>query len=240
MAFKLRESLMNDGDFHNGIRLAMSVLEKDIQQFYSPTLLLPEPNPSPSASGQAFAPATAVDPELQRMRDSPAGRANPFWGAVAHMTGIRPMRFVGTSNKLTFVSASRRRIYKDAPESEFSKIMYELRVDPNPSIEDLKGTSILYKTSSPSAFDENDLSRDKLKSTAPLLYGIKSFKFKFYRADKDQWVNQWDSESSIDTQGTYPDIIEATFEVIGPTRLRFDGIYKFRPEAPLNGLPETF
>lgn len=237
-AFKLREVLTQEGDFYNGIRLAMAVLEKDIAQLYSPTLLLPDaPRPNASNSPNPMVP-TVMDPNLQQLRDSPMGRANTFWGAVIHMTGIRPMRFVGQEKKLTFVASSRRRIYKEVPESEFSKIQYELKPDPSPDSEELKGTLVLYKTESPNAFSEDDLSKDKMKTTAPILYGIKTFKFRFYRANKQQWLNQWDTES-FDLQGLYPDIVEAVFEVIGPARLRFDGIYRFKPEVPLNGLPST-
>src|SRR3954471_16711499 len=41
-SYRLRDSLANEGDFYNGIRLSMSVLERDIALVYSPTIMIPE------------------------------------------------------------------------------------------------------------------------------------------------------------------------------------------------------
>src|SRR5215213_6023098 len=39
--FRLRDVLMNEGDFYNGIRMASSVVQRDVALIYSPALILP-------------------------------------------------------------------------------------------------------------------------------------------------------------------------------------------------------
>jgi hypothetical protein len=90
------------------------------------------------------------------------------------------------------------------------------------------------KTASPNAFDDDD-SRDKMKQSYPLLRGVTRFRFRFYRKDKKQWLNSWDSDSA-DLKNKYPDQIELSIEVKGPSRMFFEGTYHFRPEIPIDGI----
>src|SRR4051812_5370193 len=48
--FKLRDSLMAEGEFYNNIRMAMSLMDRDVSVMYSPTIMLDTPNPSASPS----------------------------------------------------------------------------------------------------------------------------------------------------------------------------------------------
>jgi general secretion pathway protein J len=226
--YRLRDTLMNEGDFHNGIRLSMSVMERDVSQLYSPILMVPEKKGPP-------APADAQDMEAILATDQ--GRTTDFWTAAVDKTGIRPSRFIGTEKKMSFISVSHIRMYKNTPESEFAKITYELQSDRNQDGKDTS-TNVLVKTESPNAFLEEDY-KDKMKHIYPLLHGVTKLHYRYYRKEKEEWLNSWDSDHP-DFKNTYPDMVEISLEVKGPSKLRFEGIYKFRPEIPLRGLnPNT-
>jgi general secretion pathway protein J len=148
-------------------------------------------------------------------------------------TGVRPMHFIGTDNKMSFIAVSHVRIYKDTPESEFAKVAYELVKDEHN--EDLQEALLLVKTESPNVWEEDER-RDKYRKVYPILHGLKKLKFRYWRKDKPkEFVNTWDSDKE-ETKNIYPDMIEVTFEVHGPSKLVFDGIYNFRPEVPLSGI----
>jgi general secretion pathway protein J len=219
--YRLRDILLNEGDFYNGIRLSLSVMDRDISLLYSPYIMKPE-EPVTAPSARPITLSTAAD-------------ATTFWGPATDDGGIKPSRFIGTDTKISFVSASHIRLYKDAPESEFALISYELVQDRTSGLPD---SMVLLKNESSNVFIEDERT-DKLKKTYPLLHGIKKWRYRYYRKDKDRWENSWDSDKE-DFKNIYPDIIEVTVEVIGPSRLHFEGMYKFRPETPLNGLnPST-
>ncbi len=234
--YHLRDVLSNEGDFYNGIRLAMSVVERDIELVYSPVIMAP-PNENPY-----------VQPNPQDMaviQSMNLGAPTQYWEGAMDQSGIRPSRLIGTENKLSFISVSHTRMYKDSQESDFAKIAYEL--DPDDLTEDqlqdsdLAGTKVLTKHESPNAFNPNDGigSDDSFAHTYPLLHGIQNLTFRYYRHDTDQWSTAWDSDSP-DTKNLYPDIIEIKIHVVGPSKLTFDGLYKFRTEIPLHGLnPST-
>ena len=50
--------------------------------------------------------------------------------------------------------------------------------------------------------------------------------------DKIEWGPNWDTDKD-EFKNLYPDIVEVSIEVAGPSRLQFEGTYKFRPEIPL-------
>jgi prepilin-type N-terminal cleavage/methylation domain-containing protein len=238
--FHLREILSNEGDFYNSIRLSMNIMQRDISMIYSPTLMLPNPSPSPSVSGAA---AVAARPAFGGAQPNPQASLaflqndpdlaveSDFWVAAVDKTGIRPSRFIGTDKKISFIGLSHYRMYKDLPESEFSKITYELVED-----EFDKESLMLIKTESTDVFQMEDR-KDLTKRTYALLHGIKKLKFRFYRKDKNlgEWQPSWDSDTD-EVRNIFPDIVEVNFEVTGPSKLFFNGIYYFRPEIPLNGL----
>ncbi len=231
--YRRRDILQNEGDFYNGIRLAMGIMDRDVSAIYSPTIILPEKTGTTTA-------ADAQD--MQAILSSELGRSTAFWNPAVDKTGIRPSRFVGTETKMTFISISNVRIYRDAPESEFIKVTYELKEDPFRPVDDTNAR-VLTKTSNPSAFDDDDgrliKSPDSRERTYPLLQGVKSLKFRYWRQDKERWENDWDSDSQ-DEKDLIPDKIEVALEVVGPTRLEFKGTYVMRTEIPLNGLVPSF
>jgi prepilin-type N-terminal cleavage/methylation domain-containing protein len=252
--FKLRESLSVEGDFYNGIRLSMDILQRDLALVSNPMLMLPPKKTGGAAgdpSGNGFVP-NGQNPNAQNPANpseapfdaketaafNAAGVMNEsqYWGPVGDKTGLRPSRFQGANNKMSFISASHIRIYRDAAESEFAKIAYELVAEPSNT--DVPGSSVLYKVESPNVYEDEDR-KDKKIVRYPLLHGVRKLVFKYYRKDKDAWVDAWDSVNG-DTKGLYPDEIKVSIEVGGPTKLSYDGEYILRTEVPLHGLdPST-
>lgn len=234
--FKRREDIAQEGSFYNAIRFSMNVLQRDVLHLYTPLLASPSPTPSPGAGqGPGGLPGGSADPN-----DS-SGNLTDYWGAAVDATGIRPARLVGSETKLTFVSTSHIRIYRNAQESEFTKVQYELRTDPQTLPDGTPGGGqMLVRAENPNAFDDEERkTRSATASSHTLLHGIKSLRFRYYNGAQARWDNRWDSEAE-DTKRIYPEMIEVQVSVLGPSRLFFDGTFLYKPEMPLNGLPATY
>jgi len=190
--FRYRARIINEGDFYGGIRLAMGLIDRDVAALFSPVNFtpnnfkkeptlpadqLPQANPfgtQPKPTDDKAAADAALLDELAR---SDVGQTNDYWLGATDLTTIRPSRFVGTENRLQFVSSSHMRVYKNTPESEFTKIIYELRDDKDSQV--VEGTKLLVRIENPTVFsEEKKLQNPKLY---PLLPGVKSFKFRYYR-----------------------------------------------------------
>jgi general secretion pathway protein J len=161
-----------------------------------------------------------------------------FWGPAIDKDGRRPSRFIGSENKLSFISVSHIRIYADSPESDFAKVTYEIRRDDKN--EDNPGTFTLFRIESANAFSKEE-SKDPFTSTNPLLHGIKKLEYAYYQQDSNTWkvFKSWDSDKE-ETKNLMPDIIELKMEVVGKKSQSFEAIYKFRPEIPFNGVDASF
>ena len=233
--YKLREVLINEGDFYNGIRLSMTIMERDVALLYSPTLLGIATKSSANTSSQDLQ-NNQLQQDLTKALGPEALRTTDYWTGAIDTSGIRPSRFVGTASKMSFIALSHMRVYKDSPEGEIVKVEYDLRDDPDSK--DVKGVDPalkqLVKIYDTSPFDDES-KKDTFQRTLPLLKGIKKLSYRFYRKDKNQWDRSWDSDKE-DTKNQYPDMIEVVIEVEGPTRLHYDGKYIFRPELPIRGL----
>ncbi|OFZ53488.1 MAG: hypothetical protein A2428_08015 [Bdellovibrionales bacterium RIFOXYC1_FULL_54_43] len=230
--YRLRDVLSREGDFYNGIRLAMNIVQRDVSLIYSPLLIEP-----PKPAKDPAAPPNAQ--EMEVLMGGDLNQATQFWGPAVDKTGLRPGHFIGTDSKMSFIAASHIRVYKDAPESELTKIVYEANRDEDrPEIQD---SYVLVKTASPNVY-QDDEKRDTMLVKYPLLRGIKKIRFRYFRRDKGvngSWETSWDSEKE-DQKDLYPDKVEITFEVAGPFRLFFEGVYVFRPEIPIYGIdPST-
>lgn len=244
--YRLRDTLLHEGEFFNGIQMAMSILERDYSMLYTPIMMVPPASAGASTvlgpNGQpivpvpgAQSPGAGSGPALPE--DS--SQVTPYWTAMIHPSGIRPSHFIGADNKMSFVSASNIRVYKDSPESEFAKIQYTLQ--PDKSEDAVPSSQILIKTISPNVYSEDE-NKDNYKHTYALLSGITKFKLTYFQK-KDtgefQSNSSWDSDST-DTKNKYPDYVEITLEVKSPTRQFFEGTYRFRVETPINGIPDSF
>jgi prepilin-type N-terminal cleavage/methylation domain-containing protein len=230
--YRVRETLSTEGDFHNGIRLSMNILQRDLALVYSPVALLPSPSPSPSNPAIAAQQAQALQLQNSQLaaQDPDLFQTFDFWEPAIDKSGIRPSRFTGTENKLTFVSNSHFRVYKDSPESEFADITYQIEPD-----SDDPNLKMLVKIENTDAFETDRRQQTQFDRRYILLHGIKSFKYRFYRKDKEEWAVNWDTDKD-EFKGLYPDMIELTLQVTSGPKLTFDGRFLFRPELPLRAL----
>lgn len=225
--YRLRDVLMHEGDFYNSIRLSMGVMDRDVSLIFSPTMMLPTPRAS-------FSPEQSS--QMEEIARTDQGQTTQFWGGAVDPSGIRPSHFIGSETKMSFISVSHIRLYKESTESEFAKIIYELKPNTDP-LNTLSGTHVLIKGESPNAFEE-DTPNDKSFTYYPLLRGISKLQFRYFHKAKDQWLTSWDSDKE-DLKNIYPDRIEVNLEVKGPSRLFFEGIYQMKPEIPIDGLLPT-
>ncbi len=233
--FKLRDVLSTEGEFYNSIRLAVSILQRDLENAYSPVVLRPEQRP------RAIPGQEELQAQQQQQIPPPGFGLNrdimqsDFFSSEIDRYGIRPTRMSGTDSKLFWVNAANMRMYRDSRESDFLKISYFLEQEKDSEYE--PGSSTLVRSASPEAFIYDE-TKDKAVKIYRLLHGIRKLKFRYYRKDKDQWSDSWDSESA-DTKESFPDIVELQIEVSAPKGLNFEGRYHIRPEVPLNGIPAT-
>ena len=223
--YKLRDSLSTEGGFHNGIRLSMSLMQRDFSLIYSPIIGVPEKKSNPG------------DPPPNLNVDN-LDLSMQYWSPAIDETGIRPSHFIGTDTRVSFISASHIRIYRDSAESEFAKISYELKSDQKKDAK--SGTSVLIKTESSNVFLA-DNSPDTYKHSYDILSGIRKFSYTYYKRDGNTWKTSrsWDSEKE-NPKSNFPDFIELAMEVVGPQDQVFEGNFRFRPEIPLNGLVPSF
>jgi hypothetical protein len=233
--YKLRDSLTTEGDLNNNLVLAMAIVQRDINMMYSPRISMPNKKPDPQESGQ---PEGSQNQSAQDPTTDDLTQTMNFWSPALQPTGLRPSRLVGSDRALSFVALSHVRIYKEANESEFAKISYELRADTknkeNPS------ALMLVKTESPNAFAKEDR-KDQTSVSYEVLHGIKKFSISYHQKEGETWkiLNSWDTDHE-ETKYLFPDIIEIKLEIVGPKDFSFEGDYKFRPEIPINGLyPST-
>lgn len=260
--FKYRSKLINEGDFYGGIRLAMGLMDRDIAALFSPVNLNPknfrnsngqatvggvDANdrdgariPTRTRSNDPRGGANRTDEaaqaqQLAELERSEIGQTTDFWLGATDLTAIRPSRFVGTENRLSFVTAAHMRIYKNSEECEYAKVVYELRDEKGSELGE--GTKVLVKVEDPDVFDDGD-KKGKAAKIYPLLSGVKKFSFRYYRRDKKAWERTWDTNRD-DMKGLYPDLIELTLEVAGLSRLSFKGVYMFKPETPFYGIDPT-
>lgn len=229
-SFQIRETLQADSDFFSDLRMATSILERDISHVFTPTALQP-PDDSQSPSGAGNPAATTASP-------LPEVAPTPFWGTVMNVTGMRHARLQGSGNQLSFIGASHVRVYKESRESIFSKILYKITPDPN-APEEMAGTGILTKLEDTDVFNPEDREDSSSLKTQALLYGIKTFKLRYFNRSKDTWLNEWDTENP-DYRNSFPDLIEISLEVVGRSRLYFEGKFVFKPEIPFAGIPQTY
>lgn len=198
----------------------------------------PPPRSRRGGSGaNAIDPATAAvqAQQLEELQKSELGQASDYWLGATDLTAIRPSRFTGTEERIQFVTSAHMRIYKNSQESEYSKVVYELRTEKDSDLgSDVK---LLVKIEDPNAFDDVD-KKGKSAKVYPLLTGVKKMGFRYYRRDKKAWERTWDSNRE-DMKGLYPDIVEVTLEAVGLSRLKYKGVHLFRPETPFYGMDPT-
>lgn len=237
-SFTLREKLMGTGDFQNGIRLSVGILDRDFAVLYSPTLMNPEPTASASPTTSDETQDGGATRTGEELTSGELARSTKFWGAATDLTGLRPTRFQGDATSLSFISASNLRIYRETPETELAAVTYTLEDDRLPGA--IEGTKLLMRTVDPAIYADDLGEREsKTSHKYPLIRGVTKITFKYWHPEKKEWVSGWDSDSS-DLKNIYPTMLQITLEVKGPMNTTFDGQWTLRTEMPLRGLATTF
>jgi prepilin-type N-terminal cleavage/methylation domain-containing protein len=244
---------MRDVVIFNGIRLSMSVLERDLNMLFSPISFIPAPakrsnpgaiggeQPSSRRSGGTNpndGDTEEFDPNNADFQNSDLARTTDFWIGATNKAGVKMSRFTGEAEKVSFIAASHQRLYKDRQESEFIKVTYELREEKNEEF-GIEGTKTLYKIIDTNVFDDVE-KKDTSKKVYPILPGVKKITFRYYRRQKKSWDRTFDNSKNDDLKNTYPDLVEVKLEVSAGKRLNFDGIYVLKPGISLYGLDRTF
>lgn len=249
--FRMRDVVIQEGDFYNGIRLSMGILERDLNLMFTPKEYLPPPpkkrqpggvnNGNFSGSSRTNNNADEEenlenDPDFQ---SSDLAKTTEFWLAATNKAGVKLSRFTGEADKLSFVSASHQRLYKDRLECDFVKITYELRDEKN-NDDAIENTKTLYKIIDTNVFTDEDKKKETV-TAYPLLPGIKKIGFRYYSKEKDEWDKNFDnSKEDVLKRGKYPELVEVTIEVTGGKKLNFEGIYILKPGLNNYDLQKTF
>lgn len=235
---KLREKIITEGDFYNGIRLAVGLIDQDIAALFSPVHYRPLPVTSQATSTNRNANAAPkIDPRLQDIQRSPLGQLSDYWLPATDGTGIRPSRFYGKGDELRFVLSNHDRMYRDSPESIFAKVSYQLVTEPD---KDYKNPlKALKRIVDPNAFDDREKPTEFEKKST-ILHGIKSFKLRYFNKAQNQWRDDWDN-GQAELLEQYPDLVELKIKIEHPNgRLTFDGVYFFKIETPFHAISKTF
>ena len=228
---KLRGRLLKEGDFYNGIRLSISIMERDISQLFTPLA---------SCSLMGCVNYIEEDNYMRGLGDFLRGDeriTSDYWGEVVNEYGIRLSRFIGSKDNISFISSSNARVYRDSYESLFSKVSYSLEDNKDKdALDDFSGNHILVKKENKNPFSIEDKEEDF--NSYYLLRGINSFEFSYYNKRQDKWVDKWDSFHR-DSRHIYPDIIRLDVQIKQSPRFNYVGTYLFKPEVPFYELDAT-
>lgn len=228
--YKIRDSVENEGDFYNSLRVTLDVMGRDIGSIFTPKIAaLPgdagKTAGQPQQPGQNQAPQGTFGAPPGQQQQQNLGEAWAHWGPPINNFGVRPTRFVGEANKITFVTNSHLRLFQDSRESEFAIISYSLEDTTN------KATSratTLVKLENTAVFDE--IPPEDSAVSYPLVENVKSLVFKYLDGERDRWEDKWDSQSQ-DFKDRFPDVIEVSLEVFLPnSQNTFTVVQRFRPE----------
>ena len=182
-SFDINERLGNNHTTYLSLSIATDTIHKDIAQIFSPNIKL----------SRGF------------NRDSTPER---FWGPLQRKDGLRRTRFTGEKEKLYFITASKRRIYKNVAEFELQKVIWEIK-------EQKDGTYTLFRTTNKNIFDYDEEDRIEEQPGLAVLENIRTANFSFYNDENKKWDKSWDSESNY-TQGTsrFPTIVRLKLEML--------------------------
>ena len=164
-SFELRETLTQDGDFYNSVRVALDTFGRDIVHIYTPQAAA-----LPGDLGKA--PKSSTNGQVQQEQLSPA--TYDFWGALVNKNGVRPTRFNGDASKISFVTNSHMRLFHDTDECEFSKIKYGLEDDS--LSKDSKKVFVKRENTEVFSLDREN---KELEVRYILLTGVKDVRFKY-------------------------------------------------------------
>ena len=254
-AAKLKEVLKDETEFSSEFRTSIGFIERDLNQVFNPRWLLspdlkpmdPYAQPAQPVAGAPTPTAPVMTPtEINQKLKGTAFQAFEYWGAILDQTGIRPSRFKGTDNSMSFVAADHARIYQQKRESIYSKVKYELIPQPeNPNLNKeqnakLKGLKALTKTENTRAFELEEPSKEAAYvNQYVILNNIQKIQFYYYKLGEKDPVKSWDSEST-EQKGIFPEAVEIEVTLKAPNDRTLDSKILFKLETPNDVLPKTY
>lgn len=217
--YKLRESVEQEGDFYNAIRVTLDLLGRDISQMYSPSVA--------ALPGETSKSQNTTQPDNSgSFGDQPPAEPTDFWDSPINQFGVRPSRFQGDAGKIMFVTNGHTRLFRDAPESDFETIVYALEDDSDTA--NARRTTLV-KRANTAAFEMVEDTKDT-ELRYVLLTGVKKLEFSFLDGEKDQWHPRWDTASQ-EHRGVFPAVIQITLEVQYPnSEATFTVVQRYKPE----------
>lgn len=203
-SFDINRKITAETDMMLSISIAMDSMDRDVSQIFSPIL------------GKTTPPVDNTPAE--------------FWSAPQRKDGLRRSRFVGTREKISFISNSNRRLLMDAKESTLQRVIYEIEQDKDGKYRIMKSVDFNVFDYEQQLKSVNDLKK------FPIIENLRNASFQFYRADKEQWETSWDSEARFATdESRFPSLVAIEFEVIDPDNEK--NVRKWRSEfAPILSL----
>ncbi|MBW2253993.1 MAG: prepilin-type N-terminal cleavage/methylation domain-containing protein [Deltaproteobacteria bacterium] len=140
-------------------------------------------------------------------------------------------------DRMYFASLAHQRLYRDTRESDQTEIT--VWAEPAPG----RGAGyILYHREAPRVDEEPDEGGIVL----PLAHDVRSFEVRFLDAQKDEWVDEWDTRST-DTPNRLPRAVQIGLVLIGPDPLDRDRtvdlpflttvVLEYAEAYPRGGLP---
>lgn len=223
-SFALRESVEQEGDFYNSLRVGLDLIGRDINHIYTP-----------QAAALAGDLGKAANPQTMNATSAPPAPATAFWGEPINTDGVRPSRLQGEATKLSFITNDHMRMFRDTQESDFAKISYSIEDDPYATPG--QGGKVLMRKESTKVFDDEQRNNteDESQISYVLIPNIKSVQFEYLDAKTDRFDNRWDTAQGLDRDRGWPAIIRVTVEVFLPnsTESTFKITQWYRPELPL-------
>ena len=204
-SFDVNQKLSYESGTMLSIAIATDTLDRDISQLYSPLL-------------------GKVDPPKNNI-------ASEFWSPPQRRDGLRRTRFQGSKEKISFVSASNRRIQKNSALFELHKVTWEI-------IRQKDGGLEVKRLSDTNVFDYDDEANvNKEAQNFTILENLKTAEFSFYNLEREKWETRWDSEGNrVEEKSRFPSIVRIKFSIENPDNEKdiLEWESKFVPILPLN------
>lgn len=212
-SFEVNKRLSSEADDIMGMSAALQAMEDDVSQIYTP--LFPEPAAN-TLTGD-------LTPSL-------------FWTVKLRGDGLRRARFLGTPEKMSFITNNNYRIQRGLPESEFLAVVWSIEKND-------KGTYQLKRFSDTNAFDYDKKELDRNKDISYVIMdNLNSVQFSYYRKEGKKYEENWDSEGSAVKAGArYPEAIRIKLSGPDPTNpaVQMEWQSDFKPNFKINTATET-
>ncbi len=195
--FSMRSKLGADAEFYNLVRGSLDLMRRDLIHIYTPQL--------------SALPASLSQKQVVNAGDNTfdPGQPTAYWSLKVNNFNIRPSRFAGDNKSMTFISNGHVRLYEDIPESEFTKLKFEIQDD---DVNKAEGLKAITRISDPNAFPDENRKSDT-EQTLVILRRVKFARFRYLDGEQDQWFDTWDS-SRAEMQNRFPSLIEVSIEVV--------------------------